>query len=378
MDKIFSICCLSFFLFGCPTLVPQKNFEIPGVTAHSATLLEATGHISAKIKTALDSSPAWIPLPLNYATQVPLVFKISTTPLRIAKKITFKSDELGNWGASIELRQDLKEGTSVLLDWDVVVFTKGLHDDAERASLYQHPGENAEWLKSTAIVQSDIPEIKTITSQVTSENSTPLENMREILNWTSQNIKYKAHGLDAASALKFRESTCTGRANLAAALGRSAGIPSVTLAGYLVGLPQETHWVNEFYLGAGLGWRRVEPSRKKAYIDEDAFISVRIDRSTDEVIWKYTKGIPLNSYPVLPIGIPIPVVTPSVLQKVSAEPKTLDDLFLRLKKEWTADFDHLLKSGRLSESRAQIRKKFKSVSSVKELESILINLEATK
>jgi hypothetical protein len=262
--------------------------------------------------------------------------------------------------------------------WNALVLNEVV-SNADKSSVYSLPMPTSEWLSSTAIVQSASADIQAVTTQAIAGKSSALDKMSSIINWTSTNIKYVFHPeLDAASTLRYRESTCTGYANLAAAMGRAAGIPSITLAGYLVGQPQETHWINEFYLGSDLGWRRVEPQGKLTTINEDYLMPVRIDRASEEIDWQYTKGIPLNSYPMAPVSPRTPTVTPEVLQEFLGKPDDMRSLFSRARTEWQKDFQTMISGAAISTGRIQLRNKFVEVITFEDLDSLLHNLEAEK
>src|SRR5205814_1319741 len=93
------------------------------------------------------------------------------------------------------------------------------------------PTATSEWVGATATVESSDPNIMAVAALATAGSMDSSGKMAGIVSWTKQAAKHIAYlfepELDASSALKYQKTTCTGYANLGAAMGRAAGLPSM-------------------------------------------------------------------------------------------------------------------------------------------------------
>lgn len=318
---------------------------------------------------------AWIPLPLDYKNQVPLYVHLNIQPQSLIQSIQYQVDDIGNWGASIHFVPNIANGTKLDFSWDVSVLT---NDDTKFSQ--QFIANNAEWLQSTDIVQSSDKSIQTEASSLLAPDSN-IETVTNIVSWTATHIKFGIDDsrLDALHVYEAKMAACTGYANLAAALGRSLNIPTMTLAGYLVGLKQETHWINEFYLGDKQGWLRVEP-QGRINVDSEYFIPVRVDRISDEIIWDFLIGIPKYAYPIIPVDFERPNKNYYLVEAFNAieftnSPDVMNKVFGRARQSWQKDFATLLNAGYISPNRQAIRYKLSKAQTLTEMDQLLTQLD---
>jgi hypothetical protein len=112
------------------------------------------------------------------------------------------------------------------------------------------------------------------------------QKLQAILKWTSTHIDNDSNpfpgSLDAVTAFTTKAGSCTAYANLAAAAGRVASVPARSVANYIVGMAQQTHSINELYLGSQLGWRLVEPQTTATTVPADYAVIVRLNMPDDE------------------------------------------------------------------------------------------------
>ncbi|MFW9903205.1 MAG: transglutaminase family protein [Candidatus Thorarchaeota archaeon] len=109
-----------------------------------------------------------------------------------------------------------------------------------------------QWLAASDFIQSDHEEI-IATAKMLSENTSDIITIVDnVVEYTSTNITYEGGGWqDALNVLRLGYGVCTGKANLAAALLRSCGIPTRVLMVYT------THYIVEYYLYS-YGWVQAE------------------------------------------------------------------------------------------------------------------------
>ena len=109
------------------------------------------------------------------------------------------------------------------------------------------------WLESTEYVQSDNPEIVSKAAELIGNDTNVVSIAETIANFTGNEVIFgysSAH--DALTVLQEGVGVCVGKANLAAALLRSLGIPARSIfIGPLI------HYLIEFYLHP-YGWVRSE------------------------------------------------------------------------------------------------------------------------
>ncbi|MBI5526868.1 MAG: transglutaminase domain-containing protein [Deltaproteobacteria bacterium] len=244
----------------------------------------------------------WVPLPMDHGVQVPLYVSLAATPPEAVQKVEYTLDGIGNFGAlvTIEAGAEFSNGA---LHWDGVVFTREA-TEADLAALYAAESDPAAWLADTPVVHWSHAALKAAVEAVVAGLSDPKEKMSAILGWTSAYVTNEGQleALDAVSVFETKNASCTGYANLGAAAGRVAGVPARSVANYMVGMTQQTHYINEFWLGDGVGWRLVEPQGTLTALPADYAVVVRADLVTDEgldamdpnYVWAMP-GVPLHS-----------------------------------------------------------------------------------
>jgi transglutaminase-like putative cysteine protease len=248
-------------------------------------LLRGIHHSLLDYAAGTEAGVLWIPLPLDHATQTPLYVELAVDPPALLDGIAYSVDDVGNFGASVTLTA-AGAASDVAVHWDGVVLTRDV-DDAERPVFYAAATDPDEWTVATPVADAAYPGIADTAAALAEGAPTALDKMIAVIGWTSTNIGYDIDwstftGFDATSTYESGQSSCTGFANLATALGRAAGVPTRTLANYYVGLSQQTHYINEFYLGDELGWRRVEPQASWPVLAEEYALAVRLVRTADE------------------------------------------------------------------------------------------------
>jgi hypothetical protein len=170
------------------------------------------------------------------------------------------------------------------ISWTGVVLTREVPKQ-ELAALYPEKTKAGTWLAATAVVDTTHQGLKVAAQQAVQGSASAEQKMAAILKWTSTHIDPQnpfPSSLDAATAFTSKAGSCTAFANLAAAGGRVAGVPTRSVANYLVGMAQQTHSINEFYLGPQLGWRSVEPQMTSTTLPADYAVVVRLNLPDDE------------------------------------------------------------------------------------------------
>ncbi len=244
----------------------------------------------------------YTPLPADWAAQTPLYVELTVAPENVVDHIEYVAEAGQNWGAVVHFAGAVSAPTvtltwrSVSLVWQVPA--------SERPGVYATIEEPSPWLQATPVADAGDPRIVAAAQFIVSQAQTPLDKMLDVIGWTSANIRYGWNGnsLDALSVFLSHQGTCTGFANLASALGRAAGVPTRAVANILVGMAQDVHSINEFYLGPSEGWRRVEPQSSAPIVADDYGLVLRLVLPDDEnataddtqSMWT-ARGVPLHT-----------------------------------------------------------------------------------
>ena len=272
------------------------------VPAKTATLLAADSYMEINVAKGSEEAQLWAPLPLDYATQTPLYLEFSVEPPGTASQIDYRMDGSTNWGAVVHFAPGTA-AKKVTISWKAVVLTRALHA-SERSAVYAATDDPSTWLTATPDANFDDPAVSTVAATLASPQSSPRDRMLSVIGWTSSNIRgEKFTRLDATAAISGKAGSCTGFANAASALGRSVGVPTRALANILVGMPQQVHSINEFYLGPELGWRRVEPQSPLPSVEEDGYLALRLVLPSDESDLSFSPPADLASW-FIP-GVPL-------------------------------------------------------------------------
>jgi hypothetical protein len=111
------------------------------------------------------------------------------------------------------------------------------------------------YLRSESQIQADDADIAALAKQLTDGSLCQMDAVVRVLNWVASNVRYGcpvggAFEADASSTLRDRIGNCVNFANLATALLRAAGIPSVTSMGFVADRPESSSghaWVAVLY-----------------------------------------------------------------------------------------------------------------------------------
>lgn len=340
-----------------------------------------------------------VPLPLDHASQVPIYFELKVDPMSVVDRIEYKTDgdQTGNWGAWVYLKKD-GQADRINFYWDTVMLTWAL-PKTERPKIYAATDDPARWLTATTIVDSNNADIKTLAQQITANATTPLDKMQAIINWTHENLdtgSEPAPSENATDAIAYKYVACTGHANAAAALGRAVGIPTRTLANILVGMHQATHYINEFYLGADLGWRRVEPwPNPTPDLPEKYAFNLRLNLPDDEgpgamgvgVVRYFARGVPLNSVEEPKAGTsrmspiqagrwtdyPYSNNYAYIMATLNDDPNRMAQLFSKARDAWKVDFNQFLQNT-LDDTRLTQRRNALEAKTLNDVEAIITAL----
>jgi hypothetical protein len=246
----------------------------------------------------------YLSLPSDWASQVPLYLSpMDVSPPGIVQGIAYKTESEGNWGATITFAPTAGV-PNVVLRWHSVVLTRAV-PEAELPEVFAARTAPTTWLGSSGCIESNDPGIAGTAAGLVPAGSTALAQMLGVIGWTSPNLTYGFdptidQGLDATSAYDTGLTTCTGYANLGAAMSRSIGLPGRHVTNVLVGESQDLHSIDEFYLGDALGWRRVEPQLAAPRVPDDYGFIMRIVQPSDE------SPVPNRNAPGGPLMLGIP------------------------------------------------------------------------
>lgn len=144
------------------------------------------------------------------------------------------------------------------------------------------PPETMVFLKPTKMVQSDSPEIVTLSRRLTSGANTEYQAVTAIMNFIADNIKYSYNPpqYDAIHTLNVKSGNCQNLAHLSMALLRASGIPARIVGGITLkdqwkvplgggnysvqGMGQGGHvWIEIYF--PDLGWLSYDPQQSKQF-----------------------------------------------------------------------------------------------------------------
>ncbi|MBL8615938.1 MAG: transglutaminase family protein [Deltaproteobacteria bacterium] len=248
------------------------------------SVLRATHRTGLRLSKSDTPVQYWMPLPRETDSQVPLWVQLYAEPREVLGDVSYRVDDNGNWGAVVSL-PGADSVQRITLGWDAVVLV-GRREPGADSEVAPAPGE---WLRATDIVQSNIELIAQPAQTLALEGRSPEALLVSLLQWR-ESLYARPRGfrgrppwwVDAASVVERRRATCTGSANLMAALGRAAGIPSRVVSGILLDTPQQTHYMVEAWLGPTIGWRLFEPQWTQDYYPRDDFVTLHVVSPMDE------------------------------------------------------------------------------------------------
>lgn len=390
----------------------DKNIQIKKIDAlqsgenpatKSATLLEATHETILKILPNSDVKDIWMPLPIDYASQVPLWIHVQATPSAVVHTIRYSEDDIGNWGTIIELNNNIAPGTEIHLRWDGIVLTKMINED-ERSEVYRAESDPTVWLQSTKTAESQYQPISDLAINLTKNDSDFLKKIADLSFWEVKNLRFPTDhdNNDAITTFNDRRANCVGFANLASAMGRAIGVSTRSIANYMVDdTSQSTHFINEFYLGPNSGWRRIEPqSGVSIPVPEDLYFIIHKDTPDNESEIAFNQGnwgmsgTPYNSMVnnlndssanvtfLLALNI-FPDCPADALCDNRAEHwldlrgshEEMKNLFEIARKNWQYDLQDYLKQGEINPKRQMIRDNVPAMQSTEDLAKLLSELD---
>ena len=245
-------------------------------------LLAAEGYDAITCSSGTEEAVLWLPLPLMHGVQVPLDVEFVVDPPGAFSKVEYSLDPEGNLGVLVHV-DPATEFDEASLSMKSVVLTREATAD-EMTALYPAAGDPSSWLAATEVVQWQDPDLDAAALKVVAGLTDPLSKLSAILGWTSTYVTNPSQltSLDALSVFKTKNGSCTGFANLGAAAGRAAGVPARSVANYLVGMAQQTHYIDELWLGPEAGWRLVEPQGTLTLLPPEYAVVVRLDLVDDE------------------------------------------------------------------------------------------------
>lgn len=234
------------------------------------------------------------PVPGVDRDQVPLALRLEVQPAEAltASRWVRRADGR-NWLLEVDVAPP---GDRVLVRWEALVFVGGRPPAAlPPAAAPAAPEEAAAWLRSTGCVQSDDPGVRAKAEELARGTTDVGEYARRVARFTTLN-PYRGEllrALDARDALRSG-SSCTGRAQLAAALLRARGIPARTVAHLPTWCgPLFCHWLVEYW-HPGAGWVRMEPTLDQPQPPAWTTVVVNVAGPADEddaFAWTRASGV---------------------------------------------------------------------------------------
>jgi len=257
--------------------------EEPEGASAEAFVLRAEHSSRLRLQAGAVPAQLWVPLPMDHGVQTPLHIGLRIEPADVVEAVEYRVDELGNLGAVLSFAPDAS-ADGLRVAWTALLLALQV-SPAALADFYP-PGERPKrWLAATEVVNWEHEGIVDTAERITAGLDDPEQQLAAILGWTAVEIDGGGMPLsqDAAQVYETRDAACTGFANLAAALGRAAGLPTRSVANIPTwGGPLQTHYIDELYLGPELGWRLVEPQGTDCVLDADFTIVLRVTRPEDE------------------------------------------------------------------------------------------------
>lgn len=161
------------------------------------------------------------------------------------------------------------------------------------------PGDVEPYLKSTAQVQADHPEIRRLARELTQGVTTEYDAVQRILTWVVDHLRYvnPPQQYDAIYALESGKGNCQNFSHLSAALMRASGIPVRIVNGYTLDRPYSVarkEGALTFKMGKGrhswievwfpdLRWAPFDPQRTVLFVS-NRFIRVEVGVDNEETV----------------------------------------------------------------------------------------------
>jgi transglutaminase-like putative cysteine protease len=193
------------------------------------------------------------------------------------------SDEYSNSIAEFDLG-DLSPGQAISLDIAYRLKVHKLEYDLSKCT----GSMPSIFLSPELFIESDNPQIRSLSAELAQGHSNPCEWARSIFNYIGDNLIYTYNGKDwgAQAALGEMGSDCSEYSDLMVALSRAAGIPAVYLEGLVYlepgseALARREHAWLEVYL-PGIGWAPMDPTMGRSLSQRESFFAAN---SPDHII----------------------------------------------------------------------------------------------
>jgi hypothetical protein len=365
--------------------------DVPNPAAQVGSLLVARHVDQIGLTAGAAAATVFTPLPIDYASQVPLYLELTVDPASAVERIEYVTEAEHDWGAIIHFAAGAS-AANLRLEWRSVALVRFV-PQAELPSVYTKLGDPAAWTQPSAIAESNYAPLVSLASGLVSASAPPADKMAAILGWTSKHLGGGTGvmaGLDAKTVFDSHVTSCTGYANTAMAMGRALGVPARHVTNILVGMSQDMHSINEFWLGESLGWRRVEPQSAGSFVLDDYGFIMRLVLPADEVgSTMGFPGVPLNEFTEYRQQQDR-FTTPATFKGVFTDCSTcgnhadrqaplrgagtdLDTLFESARAKWQTD-RAAYAAGGVSATRLTARRKFVDARSIEDVRQILSEL----
>jgi hypothetical protein len=159
------------------------------------------------------------------------------------------------------------------------------------------PSGMADYLKATAQVQSDNPEIRKLSLQLTKDVKTQFDAVQCVVSWVADNVRYvnPPAQYDAFYSLESGKGNCQNFSHLAAALLRSVGVPVRIVNGVTLNQPFDIAWEKgtlTFKMGQGRhswievwfsdkGWVPYDPQNMQLFVS-NRFVRIEVGVDNNE------------------------------------------------------------------------------------------------
>ncbi|HOJ52193.1 MAG TPA: transglutaminase-like domain-containing protein [Syntrophales bacterium] len=173
------------------------------------------------------------------------------------------------------------------------------------------PPDLADFLKPTALVQSDDQRVKKLATELTQGVTTQFDAVQRIVSWVVDNVRYVTPPpqYDALYTLESGQGNCQNYSHLSAALLRAVGIPTRIVNGVTLNKPLDVKWergILTFKMGQGrhswieawfpdLGWVPFDAQNSVLFVS-NRFLRIEIGTDNAEtkndglVRWVQVKG----------------------------------------------------------------------------------------
>jgi len=167
-------------------------------------------------------------------------------------------------GVSIYKLENLGTSASQTINFSFRLEVLNVESSVRPAAIRQEATPlSSMYTQSTALIPSDVQQIRTTTNAITGREQNPYLKARAIYDWILTNIQITETSpppVDLLTALEQRQMDSYSAALLFTTMARVAGIPCIPIAGILISHSGQTlrHYWAEFWID-GFGWIPVDP-----------------------------------------------------------------------------------------------------------------------